>query len=145
MKKLLFLFFLLVIPLVSAERYIFLSIYYPTDIINEEGYIQLEKKDHYIETYGKDTERIYNNCIDFFINIPVNYYENIKLIRVWDNHPKKGQIAGLWFPSGIIHIYDGCYYEDTIIHELAHQDTKSIKHDSFFWLSYYRIKWIDYQ
>ena len=79
-------------------------------------------------------------CEDLIFSIESDYFKDLKLIRIWDNHPKEGQLAGVWFPSGIIHIYDGCRNPNTLIHELAHQDNGNNKHDSFFWLSYHRIR-----
>ena len=43
----------------------------------------------------------------------------------------------------IIKIYGGCDKE-VLIHELAHYDNQKLNHDSFFWLSYYRIKMESY-
>ncbi len=132
MKKILLLMFVLMLPLVSAESYWF------------QSYCSDECKDYYMEVYGKNTNNISYNCLKQIHNIPYKYYKNLRLIRVWDNHQKEGQPAGLYFLSNIIHIYDGCRNPNTLIHELSHLDRQSIKHDSFFWLSYYRIKMESY-
>ncbi len=114
MKKATLLMILLMIPLVSAEI----------------------KVDYYHYKINQ------SECNLILESIPEKYYEGIKKIRVWGIQPREERVYdGLWFSSGIIHIYDGCRNPDTLIHELTHQDTKSIKHDSFFWLSYYRIKY----
>ena len=140
MKKTILLMILLIIPLVSAEKYTLYISYHPTGIIDEEGFMQLKPKIHPIEIYGKGTEEIYEKCIDLFYYIDFDYYKDLKLIRVWDI-PREDRIYdGLWFLSGIIHIYDGCRNPNTLIHELAHLDNQRIKHDGFFWLSYYRIR-----
>jgi len=44
-----------------------------------------------------------------------------------------------FFMPNIIKIYGGCDKE-VLIHELAHYDNQKLNHDSFFLLSYYRIK-----
>ena len=44
-----------------------------------------------------------------------------------------------FFMPNIIKIYGGCD-KDVLIHELAHYDNQKLNHDTFFWLSYYRIK-----
>lgn len=138
MKKAILLIILLVIPLVSAESYRLYTSCYP----NEIGFGEMDCKDYYLEVYNKNPDIIYNNCWEIFRNVTFESFVGIRKIRVWDNNPKEGQPAGLYFLSNIIHIYDGCRNPDTLIHELAHLDRKSIKHDSFFWLSYYRIKMV---
>ena len=129
---------LLVIPLVNADLYIiwFTSYEVPLELYNKDNHVQ-RCGDKWCWGFTEMGDR----CLEILFSInDLSYYKDLKLIRVWDNHPKVGQPAGLWFHSGIIHIYDGCRNPGTLIHELAHQDRKSAKHNSFFWLSYYRIR-----
>ncbi len=52
------------------------------------------------------------------------------------------------FPPNLIKIYNNCSNRDVLIHELAHYNDyrirKVLSHDSFFWLTYYRIKYDNY-
>ena len=144
-------FLLLIIPLVSSEPLIGGWYWY---YIGEDDYELFE-----IEYYNMNESVVFGNfseydswknsvdikCMNILTYVNHSLLKKLRLIRVWDNHPKEGQPAGLYFLSNIIHIYDGCRNPDTLIHELAHLDRKSIVHDGFFWLSYYRIKWKDYQ
>ncbi len=143
MKKTILLIILLMLPLVSAELETWyfdgnLALHYEENVIQLIPYgfnITFLREPIIIELFDNIE---FKNCS--FNKIPIEYLSKIRKIRVWDNHPKEGQPAGLYFLSNIIHIYDGCRNPDTLIHELAHLDRHSIKHDSFFWLSYYRIK-----
>ncbi len=46
-----------------------------------------------------------------------------------------------FFQPNLIKIYNNCRNPDVLIHELAHFDNRKIGgHNSFFLLSYYRIK-----
>lgn len=129
MKKTILLIILLIIPLVSAEW-------------DWETYTNEDTSCRTVGSIYVCGMSITDfRCARLFNLFNDSWYKDLKLIRVWDNHPKEGQPAGVYFLSNIIHIYDGCRNPDTLIHELAHLDNKNIKHDSFFWLSYYRIKY----
>ncbi len=149
MKKLILLMILLMIPLVSAEPFPGGWYWY---YLGEDDYdlFEVEYYSDELTAYGDwDNWTSMNNSLDWkcqriLNNIDEKLLKKVRKIRVWDNHPKQGQPAGLYFLSNIIHIYDGCRNPDTLIHELAHLDRQSIKHDSFYWLSYYRIKMESY-
>lgn len=145
MKKAILIMVLFIIPLVSAEPFVGGWYWYYN---NEKDFdlFEIEFYSDELTAYGDwDNWTSLNNSLDWkctkiLINVDEMILKQVRKIRVWDNHPTEGQPAGVYFLSNIIHIYDGCRNPNTLIHELAHLDRHSIKHDSFFWLSYYRIK-----
>lgn len=59
------------------------------------------------------------------------------IIKVYD-YGKSGNSR--FFMPNLIKIYGGCN-ADVLIHELAHYDNQKYNHDSFFYLSYYRLNY----
>ena len=70
------------------------------------------------------------------ICISAQWFEGVNLF-VYDYGDK---FDSRFFMPNTIKIYGG-YDEEVIIHELAHYDHQKLNHDSFFWISYYRIKY----
>jgi len=80
---------------------------------------------------------IYLLVLVLLCNFGINerWFEGVNL-KVYDYGEAENS---RFFMPNVIKIYGGCN-KDVLIHELAHYDNQKLNHDSFFWLSYYRIK-----